>query len=59
VASAVTARAKALHGCAGALVKPGLSGRGGGSDDIAQGGGLPADQADHLLDEVVRAIGER
>jgi alanyl-tRNA synthetase len=39
------------------LVKAALSGRGGGSDEVAQGGGVPADQADTLLDSVAAAIG--
>ncbi|ADD43533.1 alanine--tRNA ligase [Stackebrandtia nassauensis] len=35
-----------------ALVKGALSGRGGGNDEVAQGGGVPADQASALLQAV-------
>ncbi|WP_100444953.1 alanine--tRNA ligase [Glycomyces xiaoerkulensis] len=52
----LNAAAKARHFSAADLVKSAMSGRGGGNDDIAQGGGLPADQADRLLDDVVRAV---
>jgi alanyl-tRNA synthetase len=38
------------------LVKGALSGRGGGSPDLAQGGGVPADQAGGLLDAVQRML---
>ncbi|WP_026930585.1 alanine--tRNA ligase [Glycomyces tenuis] len=55
---AVNAAAKARHVSAAELVKAALSGRGGGNEDIAQGGGVPADQADGLLDEIARAITE-
>ncbi|THV38543.1 alanine--tRNA ligase [Glycomyces buryatensis] len=54
----VNAAAKAQHLSAGELVKSALSGRGGGNDDIAQGGGVPAEQADQLLDAIVRAVAE-
>jgi alanyl-tRNA synthetase len=53
---AVNAAAKAQHVAAAQLVKAALSGKGGGNDEIAQGGGVPADQAPQLLDAVVRAI---
>ncbi|GAB4002388.1 alanine--tRNA ligase [Glycomyces albus] len=52
----VNAAAKTQHLSAADLVKTALSGRGGGNDDIAQGGGVPADQADRLLDDVRRAV---
>ncbi|MGH8794435.1 MAG: alanine--tRNA ligase [Stackebrandtia sp.] len=39
-----------------ALVKAALSGRGGGNDELAQGGGVPADAADSLLETVTRQI---
>ncbi|GAB3659645.1 alanine--tRNA ligase [Glycomyces tarimensis] len=54
----VNAAAKAQHVSAAELVKSALSGRGGGNDDIAQGGGVPAAQADQLLDDIVRALAE-
>ncbi|HZE39718.1 MAG TPA: alanine--tRNA ligase [Stackebrandtia sp.] len=38
------------------LVKAALSGRGGGNADIAQGGGVPADQARALLDAVTAQL---
>jgi alanyl-tRNA synthetase len=34
-----------------------LSGRGGGNADLAQGGGLPADQVPALLAAVETAVG--
>jgi alanyl-tRNA synthetase len=40
------------------LVKGALSGRGGGNADLAQGGGVPADQVPVLLATVEKAIGE-
>jgi alanyl-tRNA synthetase len=46
---AVNAAARERGLDAGALVKGALSGRGGGSPDLAQGGGVPADQAPALL----------
>jgi alanyl-tRNA synthetase len=41
---------------AGELVKGALSGRGGGSDDLAQGGGVPADQVPVLLGAVEQLV---
>ncbi|GAA1753033.1 alanine--tRNA ligase [Luedemannella helvata] len=41
---------------AGDLVKGALQGRGGGSADLAQGGGVPADQAPALLAAVERLV---
>jgi alanyl-tRNA synthetase len=38
------------------LVKGALSGRGGGNADLAQGGGVPADQAPVLLSAIERAL---
>ncbi len=46
---AVNAAARERGLDAGALVKGALAGRGGGSPDLAQGGGVPADQAPALL----------
>ncbi|GID27114.1 alanine--tRNA ligase [Paractinoplanes brasiliensis] len=40
------------------LVKGALSGRGGGNADLAQGGGLPADQVPALLAAVEKAVGD-
>ncbi|MEU7907299.1 alanine--tRNA ligase [Actinoplanes sp. NPDC049118] len=40
------------------LVKGALSGRGGGNADLAQGGGVPADQVKELLTAVEKAVGE-
>jgi alanyl-tRNA synthetase len=55
---AVNAAAKQRGLDAAVLVKAALSGRGGGSADLAQGGGVPADQAPALLAAVERAVGE-
>jgi alanyl-tRNA synthetase len=41
------------------LVKSALSGRGGGSDDVAQGGGLPADQVPVALAAVEQIVARR
>ncbi|MBB5873123.1 alanyl-tRNA synthetase [Allocatelliglobosispora scoriae] len=49
-----TGKARGLD--AGALVKGALSGRGGGNADLAQGGGVPADEAPKLLASVERAL---
>jgi alanyl-tRNA synthetase len=38
------------------LVKGALSGRGGGSPDLAQGGGVPAAEATNLLAAVEKAV---
>jgi alanyl-tRNA synthetase len=38
------------------VVKGALSGRGGGSPDLAQGGGVPADQAAALLASIEKAL---
>jgi alanyl-tRNA synthetase len=40
------------------LVKGALSGRGGGNAELAQGGGVPADQVPALLAAVEKAVGE-
>ena len=40
------------------LVKGALSGRGGGNADLAQGGGVPADQAPGLLAAVEKAVAD-
>jgi alanyl-tRNA synthetase len=56
VAVNAAARERGLE--ASALVKTALSGRGGGSPELAQGGGAPADQAPALLAAVERAVGE-
>jgi alanyl-tRNA synthetase len=56
---AVTEAAKALGLSAGELVKGALAGRGGGNADLAQGGGVPAEQAPILLVEVERLVGSR
>jgi alanyl-tRNA synthetase len=55
---AVNAAAKARGVSAAVLVKGALSGRGGGNADLAQGGGVPADQSQHLLAAVEKAVGE-
>ncbi len=46
---AVNAAGKQRGLDAGVLVRAALSGRGGGNADLAQGGGVPADQAPVLL----------
>jgi alanyl-tRNA synthetase len=53
---AVNAAAKARGLSATDLVKGALSGRGGGNADLAQGGGVPADQAPALLGAIERAL---
>src|SRR5690606_6614949 len=53
---AVNERARDLGLSAKDLVKAALSGRGGGSDEIAQGGGLPADQAPVVLASVEQLV---
>ncbi|WP_329109323.1 alanine--tRNA ligase [Micromonospora sp. NBC_01699] len=55
---ALNAAAKGRGLAAGDLVKAALSGRGGGNADLAQGGGVPADQAPNLLGAVEKAIAE-
>ena len=55
---AVNAAAKGRGLSAADLVKGALSGRGGGNADLAQGGGVPADQAPVLLAAVEKAVGE-
>jgi alanyl-tRNA synthetase len=53
---AVNEAAKQRGLSAADLVKGALSGRGGGNADLAQGGGVPADQAPVLLGAVERAL---
>ncbi|HEX6873470.1 MAG TPA: alanine--tRNA ligase, partial [Micromonosporaceae bacterium] len=53
---AVNAGAKERGLGAGELVKGALSGRGGGNPDLAQGGGVPADQVPALLSAVERLV---
>jgi alanyl-tRNA synthetase len=53
---AVNATAKARGVSAADLVKAALSGRGGGNADLAQGGGVPADQAPRLLAAIEQAL---
>jgi alanyl-tRNA synthetase len=55
---AINAAAKSTGLSAAGLVKGALSGRGGGNADLAQGGGLPADEAPRLLQAVERALDE-
>jgi alanyl-tRNA synthetase len=52
----VNAAAKARGLSAADLVKGALSGRGGGNADLAQGGGVPADQVPALLSAVEKAV---
>jgi alanyl-tRNA synthetase len=54
---AVNAAAKGRGLSAADLIKGALSGRGGGNADLAQGGGLPADQVPVLLAAVEKAVG--
>ncbi|MFI6074805.1 alanine--tRNA ligase [Actinoplanes sp. NPDC051343] len=56
VAINAAARSKGLS--AADLVKGALSGRGGGNADLAQGGGVPADQVPALLAAVEKAVGD-
>ena len=53
---AVNAAARSRGLSAADLVKGALSGRGGGNTDLAQGGGLPAEEAPKLLAAVERAL---
>jgi alanyl-tRNA synthetase len=53
---AVNAAARERGVSASDLVKGALSGRGGGSPELAQGGGLPADQAPGLLAAVEKLL---
>ncbi|MGA5302152.1 alanine--tRNA ligase [Nucisporomicrobium flavum] len=55
---AVNATAKSRGLSAADLVKGALSGRGGGNADLAQGGGVPADQVPALLAAVEKAVGD-
>jgi alanyl-tRNA synthetase len=55
---AVNPAAKSRGLSAADLVKGALSGRGGGNADLAQGGGVPADQVPALLAAVEKAVGE-
>jgi alanyl-tRNA synthetase len=55
---AVNAAAKSRGLSASDLVKGALSGRGGGNADLAQGGGVPADQVPALLAAVEKAVVE-
>jgi alanyl-tRNA synthetase len=55
---AVNGAAKDRGLSASDLVKGALSGRGGGNADLAQGGGVPADQVPALLAAVEKAVGE-
>ncbi|RSM61874.1 alanine--tRNA ligase [Actinoplanes sp. ATCC 53533] len=55
---AINATAKNRGLSAADLVKGALSGRGGGNADLAQGGGVPADQVNVLLAAVEKAVGE-
>ncbi|GAB1693064.1 alanine--tRNA ligase [Krasilnikovia sp. M28-CT-15] len=55
---AINAAAKGRGLSAADLVKGALSGRGGGNADLAQGGGVPADQVSALLAAVEKAVGD-
>ncbi|HEU4348174.1 MAG TPA: DHHA1 domain-containing protein, partial [Actinoplanes sp.] len=55
---AVNATAKGRGLSASDLVKGALSGRGGGNADLAQGGGVAADQVPALLSAVEKAVAE-
>ncbi|HEX5596318.1 MAG TPA: alanine--tRNA ligase [Micromonosporaceae bacterium] len=55
---AVSPAAKGRGLSAAELVKGALSGRGGGSPDLAQGGGVPATEAPNLLAAVEKALAE-
>jgi alanyl-tRNA synthetase len=55
---AINAAAKGRGLSAADLVKGALSGRGGGNADLAQGGGLPADQVPVLLAAVEEAVAQ-
>ncbi|MEV6301727.1 alanine--tRNA ligase [Actinoplanes sp. NPDC051861] len=54
---AINGAAKSRGLSAQDLVRGALSGRGGGSPDLAQGGGLPAEEAPRLLASIEQAVG--
>ncbi|MFC5144930.1 alanine--tRNA ligase [Streptomyces aureoversilis] len=56
---ALTAPAREAGLNAAALVKQLLGGRGGGSQEIAQGGGIPAERVNDVLAELPRLVGGR
>ncbi|GIF13266.1 alanine--tRNA ligase [Actinoplanes teichomyceticus] len=55
---AINAAAKSRGLSAADLVRGALSGRGGGSADLAQGGGVPASEAANLLTAIEKALSE-
>ncbi len=55
---AINGAARSRGVSAADLVKGALSGRGGGNADLAQGGGVPADQVPVLLAAVEKAVGD-
>jgi alanyl-tRNA synthetase len=55
---AINAAAKGRGLSAAELVKGALSGRGGGNADLAQGGGLPAEQVPALLAAIEEAVAQ-
>ena len=55
---AINGAAKSRGLSAADLVKGALSGRGGGNADLAQGGGVPADQVPALLAAVEKAVND-
>jgi alanyl-tRNA synthetase len=55
---AINGAAKSRGLSAADLVKGALSGRGGGNADLAQGGGIPADQVPALLTAVEKAVAD-
>jgi alanyl-tRNA synthetase len=55
---ALNAAAKGRGLSAATLVKAALSGRGGGNADLAQGGGLPADEAPNLLNAIEKSLAD-
>lgn len=55
---AINEAAKGRGLSAAGLVKGALSGRGGGSADLAQGGGVPAQEAPQLLASIERALAD-
>ena len=56
MAIALTPAARTAGLSAGALIKEALEGHGGGTDEVAQGGGLPASRLDEALHKLTNSL---